>query len=244
MELTSRDNKLIKLAKKLHNKKDRKEEGLFLVEGEKLVKEVILSKLKIDFVLVNYEKDIDLKFDSSIQVFYVDNIMMSYISTTESPPPCMAIVESINWETQELKNYNLVLVVDELQDPGNFGTIIRTAEATNVDCLFVTKGTVDLFNPKVVRASMGSVFRKPVFYIESLEDILDDLEQAHFQILLTTPHSDKSFYDVDYNKKTAVFIGNEGQGLKKNLLELYKNVKIPMFGEIESLNTSIFYYLQ
>ncbi len=239
MKITSKDNKLIKLAKKLHTRKERKEANLFLIEGEKLIKEAISSQVKLHYLFYKEGKVHDFNLNKDTQDFEIPEHFMEFISTTDSAPPYLAIAQTINWPDISFNNASLILIILGLQDPGNFGTIIRSSEATGVDYIIATKGTVDLFNPKVVRSSMGSVFRQPVAYIENLEKMIFALQSEDWQFVMTSPYAEKSFHSFDYTKKTAFVIGNEGQGIGPHLLKTYQSIKIPMFGQVESLNTSI-----
>lgn len=235
--ISSKDNKLIKLVKKLHQRKERKENNLFIIEGEKLIKEALNENLNIKYIFFKSKSKNSFSIPINTELFEINENLMEYISTTDSAPPYLAIAEIKEYKKINFKNSSLILVVSELQDPGNFGTIIRTSEATGVDYIIATKGTVDLYNPKVVRSSMGSLFRQKIIYIDNILDIINDLKD--FQIVMTTPYSNSNFYDIDYKYKTIIFMGNEGQGLPKELLNKYKGVKIPMMGNVESLNTSI-----
>lgn len=237
MNITSKDNRLLKLVKKLHQRKERKENNLFIIEGEKLIKEAIAEKLSIPYLFYKDNITNVLNTSQDTEVFTISQSLMESISTTDSAPPYLAVAEIFKNDYENLKDTSLLLVVSELQDPGNFGTIIRTAEATGVDCIIATKGTVDLYNPKVVRGSMGSIFRQKIIYVDNIYEIINDLKD--FQIIMTTPYTDKNFYDIDYKNKTIIFMGNEGQGIDKDLLDKYQGVKIPMLGKVESLNTSI-----
>lgn len=239
MKITSKDNKSIKLAKKLHTKKERKENNLFLVEGEKLIKEAISSGININSVFYTEGKEINFNLNKGIPLYEIPEHFMEYISTTDSPPPFLAIAEIPLLNKRDTDNSFFILIVNNIQDPGNFGTIIRSSEATGVDFIIASKGTVDVFNPKTVRASMGSVFRLPVLYEENIEKFFSYLKQKNWQIVLTSPYAEKDYYLADYTVKTALVIGNEGQGLNKEFLENYTGVKIPMLGNVESLNTSI-----
>jgi TrmH family RNA methyltransferase len=239
MIITSKDNKIIKLARKLHTKKERRENNLFLIEGEKLIKEAISAGVKLQFLLYKSGREPAFQVPDQTQLYEIPDHFMEFIATTDSAPPFLAIAETIERPGKKIKDCSLLLVVNGLQDPGNFGTIIRTAEAAAVDLIIAAKGTVDLFNPKVVRSSMGSVFRQPVRYTADLEELMAELAGEQWQFILTTPYSENDFYVPDYTGKTALFIGNEGQGLEKHLLERYQTIKIPMSGKVESLNTSI-----
>lgn len=235
MKLNSKDNRLIKLAKKLHNKKDRKENHLFIIEGEKLIKDAIKSKVSISTIFV--KGNLDLSFQSKAEIFEISDDLMSYISTTESAPPCLAIAKIEEKNLNKAKNF--VLVLNDLQDPGNLGTILRSAEASGVDLVVASKTTTDVYNPKVIRSAMGASFRIPFIYVEDINTFISELEKENFKIVMTSPYAKDNFHEFNYLGKIALFIGNEGQGLQKDLLKNFSSIKIPMMGEIESLNTSI-----
>lgn len=132
-----------------------------------------------------------------------------------------------------------ILAVDGVQDPGNLGTIIRTADSANLKQILVSKDTVDAYSPKVIRSTMGSIYRVKIVECENLADVLNELKKHKFQIVSTSLDTENSIYDIDYRKK-AVVIGNEGNGVSKEIQDLsdYK-VKIPMLGKTESLNASV-----
>ena len=132
-----------------------------------------------------------------------------------------------------------ILAVDGVQDPGNLGTIIRTADSANLKQILVSKDTVDAYSPKVIRSTMGSIYRVKIVECENLADVLDGLKKYKFQIVSTSLDTENSIYDIDYRKKVVV-IGNEGNGVSKEIQDLsdYK-VKIPMLGKTESLNASV-----
>ena len=132
-----------------------------------------------------------------------------------------------------------ILAVDGVQDPGNLGTIIRTADSANLKQILVSKDTVDAYSPKVIRSTMGSIYRVKIVECENLANVLDELKKHKFQIVSTSLDTENSIYDIDYRKKVVV-IGNEGNGVSKEIQDLsdYK-VKIPMLGKTESLNASV-----
>ena len=132
-----------------------------------------------------------------------------------------------------------ILAVDGVQDPGNLGTIIRTADSANLKQILVSKDTVDAYSPKVIRSTMGSIYRVKIAECENLADVLNELKKHKFQIVSTSLDTENSIYDIDYRKKVVV-IGNEGNGVSKEIQDLsdYK-VKIPMLGKTESLNASV-----
>ena len=132
-----------------------------------------------------------------------------------------------------------ILAVDGVQDPGNLGTIIRTADSANLKQILVSKDIVDAYSPKVIRSTMGSIYRVKIVECENLADVLDELKRHKFQIVSTSLDTENSIYDIDYRKKVVV-IGNERNGVSKEIQDLsdYK-VKIPMLGKTESLNASV-----
>ena len=132
-----------------------------------------------------------------------------------------------------------ILAVDGVQDPGNLGTIIRTADSANLKQILVSKDTVDAYSPKVIRSTMGSIYRVKIAECENLADVLNELKKHKFQIVSTSLDTENSIYDIDYRKKVVV-IGNEGNGVSKEIQDLsdYK-VKIPMLGKTESLNAAV-----
>ena len=132
-----------------------------------------------------------------------------------------------------------ILAVNGVQDPGNLGTIIRTADSANLKQILVSKDTVDAYSPKVIRSTMGSIYRVKIVECEKLADVLNELKKHKFQIVSTSLDTENSIYDIDYRKKVVV-IGNEGNGVSKEIQDLsdYK-VKIPMLGKTESLNASV-----
>lgn len=238
-KIISKENKLIKLAKKLETKKFRKENNLFIIEGEKLINEAILSGIKIKHIFLKEELVFDFceKIDEE-NIYSLPEHIIGFISTTTSPPPCMAIAEIFEHK-KNISDCDFILILDDIQDPGNLGTIIRSAEATEVDLIICSKGTVDFFNPKVLRSSAGSCFRTSVLYMENIEEIIEEVEKNKFDIVLTSSYAKNDYFSINFNKKTALLIGNEGAGIKKEFIEKYTCVKIPMRGKVESLNVSI-----
>ena len=134
---------------------------------------------------------------------------------------------------------NYILALDNLQDPGNLGTIIRTADAANLKQIIVSKDTVDAYSPKVIRSTMGAIFRVRIVEVDNLKVTLQNLQKSNFEIVTTSLQTENSIYDINYQKKVVV-IGNEANGVEKEIQEMsdYK-VKIPMLGKTESLNASV-----
>lgn len=132
-----------------------------------------------------------------------------------------------------------ILALDGIQDPGNLGTIIRTADSANLKQIIVSKNTVDAYSPKVIRSTMGAIYRVNIIEVENLEVTLKDLQKDGFKVVVTSLDTNNSIYDISYNKSIVV-IGNEANGVSKEVQELAnEKVKIPMLGKTESLNAAV-----
>jgi RNA methyltransferase, TrmH family len=218
----------IKWIKSLHYKKHRDSEGVFVVEGDKMVSELIeFWKDQIDFICTS---DFSFEFDGNL--FVTDEKTIKEISSLTTPNKLLAIVKKPNLS---VKKTELILALDGIQDPGNFGTIIRTADWFGVDLIVCSKGTVDVLNSKVVQSTMGSLFRVPIIY-EDLAEYLSNSELPIYGALL----EGKNVYDETLSKKAIVVMGNEGAGISEEIQKLIQyKIHIPQFGGAESLNVAI-----
>ena len=151
----------------------------------------------------------------------------------------MAIIEK-SPENQEIDfTQDLIVILDDVQDPGNLGTILRTIDSIGLSQVIVSKDTADAFNPKVVRSTMGAIFRVKIIEAENLIDTIKLIKRHHFKLVATSLQTDKSIYDIDFNKKMIV-IGNESNGVSKEIQDMAdERAKIPMLGKTESLNASV-----
>ncbi len=229
MIYTSVHNDKIKFIKGLNNKKTRDESNLFIVEGEHLVIEAKTEGLLQEVILFE-NKEFDFENKS-----YVDEKIMKYISGLESIPSIIGICK------KSLKNKlgDKVLILDNIQDPGNLGTIIRSATAFNIDTIILSKDTVDLYNPKVIRASQGMIFHMN-FIIDDLETNIKKLKEDGYKIWSTNVSFGKSIKKVEKIKKFAIIMGNEGKGVSSNLQALSDEMLyIDMNKSCESLNVAV-----
>ncbi len=243
--ITSKDNEVVKSVKKLKDKKYRDETGLFVIEGIKIIEEAIEEKAVIEKIVICEDciksGDIDNKFLYSIAKFdcvYVSKEVFHTLSSVVTPQGILAVIKK---PTKKQINYSddLILVLDGIQDPGNLGTILRTADSVNLKQIIVTKNTADSYNPKVVRSTMGAIFRVNIIETADLIQTLKEARKNKYSILATSPGGDATIYDVKYNK-TVVVIGNEANGVSTEVLEIANNrVIIPMLGKTESLNASV-----
>lgn len=241
-EITSTSNQLIKLFISLAQKKYRQKHKLFLIEGEKLIKEALCSKIEIPMIFYteDFKERSTLEYNtSSTQFFKIPQFLMSKIATTETPPEIIGAGNFITYPPRATINY-LQLFCDQLQDPGNFGTIIRLSEAMGIDEIWVSSNSVDKYNPKVLRASAGSIFRVPIYETPDTEEYIKNLKWQHWTIAGTSPYAESIIYSVDFTKPTVIVLGKEGRGLSEKIKKLvHTNFKIPMQGHLESLNVAI-----
>lgn len=244
MVITSKDNEIVKHIKKLREKKTRDEYGEFVIEGTKLIEEAVRENVKIKMIVVCEElnqsplsKDVLYKIAKE-KVIYVNDKVFKILTDVTTPQGILAIVERNNKSEIDYSK-DLYLVLDNIQDPGNMGTILRTADSISLTQIIVPKGNADPYNPKVVRSSMGAIFRVNVIEVEDLPKTIKEMKKHKIQILATDLSTNYSIYDVNY-KRSAIIIGNEGNGVSKEILELSdKRIKIPMTGKTESLNAGV-----
>jgi RNA methyltransferase, TrmH family len=240
--LTSTQNPLIKQIKKLHNPKERKETQLFLLEGTHLIEEACAVNYPLMTVCCTptwEEQHPELWSIVSAncdRLELVGDEVIKSIATTVNPDGIIATAPRLASAKPPLQA-NLTIVLATIQDPGNLGAIIRTAAAAGVDGLWVSQDSVDLDNPKVLRASAGQWFRLAMGVSDNLEELVQSYQQQGATVISTTSHTQTSYWDVDLRSPTLILLGNEGAGLSPDLLALADlQVKIPMAATVESLN--------
>lgn len=236
MIITSKDNEIIKNIKKLKEKKYRLDS--YIVEGIKMVKEAINENQEI--ALIAIREDFKIDFDTkNTKIVTISNKIFNDISDVKTPQGILAIIKK-NQNNQIETNQEYILALDSLQDPGNMGTIIRTADSANINQIIINKTTVDPYSPKVIRSTMGAIYRTNIIEVEDLKATLKEMKLKGFQIITTDLKATQSIYDINYNNKTVVVIGNEANGVSQEILQTAdKKVIIPMLGKTESLNASI-----
>lgn len=236
MIITSKDNEIIKNIKKLKEKKYRL--NSYIVEGIKMVKEAINENQEI--ALIAIREDFKIDFDTkNIKTVTISNKIFNDISDVKTPQGILAVIKK-NQNNQIETNSDYILALDSLQDPGNMGTIIRTADSANINQIIINKTTVAPYSPKVIRSTMGAIYRTNIIEVEDLKATLKEMKSKGFQIITTDLKATQSIYDINYNNKTVVVIGNEANGVSQEILQTAdKKVIIPMLGKTESLNASI-----
>ncbi|MCR5147153.1 MAG: 23S rRNA (guanosine(2251)-2'-O)-methyltransferase RlmB [Clostridia bacterium] len=244
--ITSKDNEVVKSIKKLKEKKYRDDMNQFVVEGIKLVNEAIEENVNIDSVVVCEDCVNDGTIDKKMlyeiakyKCIYVTERIFETLTDVSNPQGILAVVNRESDNSEIDFNQDFIVALDGIQDPGNLGTILRTVDSAGLNQIILSKETADSFNPKVVRSTMGGIFRVKPVKSENLVKTLKDLQNHGFEIVVTSLDTDNSVYDINYNKKVVV-IGNEANGVSKEVQKLAdKRVKIPMLGKTESLNASV-----
>lgn len=245
--IRSKDNSKIKYVRNLNLKKFRDEESAFVVEGIKFVGEAVNEGVDIKFLLVNeevYSKDEVVKLINFIdenKLVVCTNQVFSSAADTVSAQGVLAVINKNTVNKNDVINkYKFIIMCDRIQDPGNLGTIVRIADAFGPAALLLNKGCVDVFNPKVVRASAGAIFRVPIIYAQSDLEYINKLKDNDFFIVTTVVDSEYTFDNVEKKDKICIVIGNEGQGVSQ---EIINNSDMPltikMTGRAESLNASV-----
>ena len=243
--ITSKDNENIKSIKKLKERKYRDLNNEYIIEGIKILKEAIQEKAVIKKIVICEEclanNIIDEKLLYEIAKYdclYVSKKIFEGLTDVSKPQGILAVVEKNN---KKDINYNedIIVALDGLQDPGNLGTILRTLDSANLSQVVVSKDTVDAYNPKVVRSTMGAIFRVNIVETENLKETLKEMKRHKYKVMCTDLTASKNIYEIDYNKKILV-IGNEANGISKELLDMAdEKIIIPMLGKTESLNASV-----
>ena len=243
--ITSASNDKIKEIKKLiKSASRRKETGLYIVEGIRMVREIPADAVKTIYVAESMtDKFADICNRTQAEVEIVRDSVFQSMSDTNTPQGILAEVYQTATTEDDLFAGDaapFLLIIERLQDPGNLGTIIRTAEGAGVTGIILSADTVDIYNPKVIRSTMGSVFRVPFFYTDDLEQTVLDLKARGIRVFAAHLAGKNNYEQEDYTGNTAFLIGNEGNGLTERLSNMADTwVKIPMAGKVESLNAAI-----
>jgi len=227
----------IKLIKSLQEKKARETNRLFVVEGVKLVEE-LLSQSTFKLESLFYTEDYTAPIPSGIHSFKISNSELERISGFVTPNKVLAVVKYPDLKPTQTETENFVLVLDEIKDPGNLGTILRTADWFGIRSVIASETTVDIFNPKVIQASMGSVYRVK-FALVNLESKLIELQKAGFK-LVGADLRGENLYSYSFPSKTALVMGSESHGISEKIARLLESrITIPQVGKTESLNVGM-----
>ena len=242
--ITSTSNPQVKRLLQLQKKsKVRNEEKVFVVEGLRMFVEVPKERVEMVYVSENFynKKKQELNWEE-FPIEILSDSVFKHVSDTQTPQGVLCIVKQEKQDLDSLLNIENphFMVLDNLQDPGNMGTFIRTAEGAGVDAVFMSRDCVDIYNPKTIRSTMGSIYRMPFIYIEEIIPLLEEFRKKGIKSYAAHLDGKNSYDQEDYCKGTAILIGNEGNGLRDEVAEKADIwVRIPMEGQVESLNAAI-----
>lgn len=248
--ITSNQNNKIKYLKQLYKSSKRKERGKFILEGYRIIKQALDVGAEVEYIFMTpaFRKSAEAKAMISREeldgiTFLLNHDLLEKIADTVTPQGVIAVVDEIDCDFDSLvKTGNKIIVLDRVQDPGNMGTIIRTAAAAGFAGVISLKGSVDIYNLKVLRATAGAIFNIPFINKMTYDDLSEQFSKklADYQLIGTDPATDKYYYDQHFNKKSVLVIGNEANGIRKKLLKkMDLSIKIPLNNKVESINAAM-----
>lgn len=247
MIITNLQNPQVKSVASLQKKKYREEVGRFVIEGVRFVEEALGAGVEIHQIFFTEKARensrgadlLELAASRNIPLHEVTDGVMKKLSDTETPQGVLAVLQMPVWSAEEVSLKGLGLLIDGVQDPGNMGTILRTAHAAGVKQVWVTTGTVDIYNPKTLRSTMGSIFHLQVVPTTA-EEFLQLATSNKWQMVVADVGGQEPYYGVDMLQPTVIVVGSEARGPSDVLVQKnHKVVYIPMPGQAESLNVAI-----
>ena len=242
--ITSTSNQRVKELIQLQKKsKARNQAGVFLAEGSRMVSEAPKGRIRQLYISESYDKKNGKELRAKgLKPEVLSDTVFAYVSDTKTPQGILAVIERMEYKISDIvkKGTPYILVLDNLQDPGNLGTIFRTAEAAGVTGILMSKDCVDIYNPKTIRSTMGAVYRMPFLYVEDILEAVDSLKKSGVKVYAAHLDGKNAYDQEDYKEGTAFLIGNEGNGLRKEVADRADTwIRIPMEGQAESLNAAI-----
>ena len=263
--ITSTSNAQIKELAKLQKKSRLRDEmGIFLVEGPRMVEEIPKERIERLYISESFERKNPAYIrELGVPAEVLSDTVFSYISDTKNPQGILAVVKRLEYTMEDVLGKSAskceeksgekeknpedhqirvphVIVLDNLQDPGNLGTIFRTAEAAGATGILLSSDSVDVYNPKVIRSTMGAVFRMPFFYVKDLPAVVKSLSSQGIRTYAAHLNGKNAYDEEDYTEGCAFLIGNEGNGLRDEVSECADClIRIPMCGKAESLNAAV-----
>lgn len=242
--ITSTSNQRVKQLLQLQKKsKARNQEKVFIAEGSRMVRETpreALQKLYVSETYYNKHRQEFQKMKSRPEV--LTDTVFAHVSDTKNPQGILAVVRQPDYSLEDMlgKQNPHILILDNLQDPGNVGTIFRTAEAAGVTGILMSRDCVDIYNSKTIRSTMGAVYRMPFLYLEDLQSGISILKENKIHIYAAHLEGKHAYDQEDYRRGTAFLIGNEGNGLNPETARCADTwIRIPMAGQTESLNVAM-----
>ncbi len=247
--IQSSQNSTLKEIKSLHLKKNRDSQSLYFVEGIRFVNDAIDNGQVISKIIIS-DKLEGLSGGSELiekvktvcsDISLVPEKLFKEVSDTQTPQGILAVLKKNQFDFEQvIEEGNSVVILDCLQDPGNAGTIIRTADAAGISAVLMSKGCVDLYSPKVLRSTMGSVFHVPIFEGLNITQTIQILKQKGYKVIASHLSGKNNYFQEDLTGRSAVIVGNEANGISDETANIADSlVKIPMPGKAESLNASV-----
>lgn len=247
--IKSKDNDKIKYTKSLLKSKGRNKEKKFIIEGYRILTLALECDARLEYVFINEEFEkkkehsefVALLQSKNIKIYKTTNKIFQEMVDTENTQGILGVLK---YKQRDLANNinsddKFVLILDRIQDPGNMGTIIRTADSAGIDGIILLKGCVDIYNPKVIRSTMGSIFDMNIINATQ-DEAVDFLKENGFSIVSSYLQTDNFYHETSYDGKIALVIGNEANGINDELIASSdKLIKIPIYGSAESLNAAI-----
>lgn len=242
-QITSRENQRIRHLILLNEKaRKRRQEGLFAIEGKRIVLDAPKEALVELYLSESKAGEYESALPSGIPAFVLPDALFAQVCDTTTPQGILAVVRMPRHSLAEMteKAHPLLLALEDVQDPGNLGTMVRTAEAAGADGMILSRGCVDLYNPKTVRSTMSAIFRVPIVTAEDFAGSLQALREKGISLYAAHLEGSVVYDSADYTQGTCFLVGNEGNGLSPEITALAnRRIFIPMEGKIESLNAAM-----
>ncbi len=240
MFIDSTSNQIVKHTKKLLERSGRKEHMQFVIEGKRLVCDAISNGADVEYILA--EEGTDISFPEGITLYELSHKAYGALKTTVNSQGVTAVVnmpEKAGFSADGSKRCTYIYL-DGVSDPGNMGTIIRTADACGADGVVLSENCVDIYNPKVVRSTMASIFNVPIYFDDSERSALKNMIKEKISVVSGSLQGIKSIYDVNFKSSCTIVVGNEANGITDEVIALSTElVKIPIIGKAESLNAAV-----
>jgi TrmH family RNA methyltransferase len=249
-EILSKQNRLYKEINSLKTKKGRDNSSKFIIEGTKNIQEALKSNFTIDRIIFSKEfiskdenqilvEEINKKTDLREKIYFINDSYFSSLSDTVTPQGILAVIYKTKTHLNIKKN-GFYLILENISDPGNLGTIIRTADAANITGIILTNNSVDKYNTKVMRATMGSIFHIDVFEEYDIIDTIKAFNDSGYKVYGAASNTSRYIWEIQLKENICIIIGNETTGLSEGVLErVSERINIPMPGKSESLNASM-----
>ncbi|MBB6218252.1 TrmH family RNA methyltransferase [Anaerosolibacter carboniphilus] len=249
-EISSPENSIVKHARQLTKRKMREQWQEYIIEGVRIIKDALENEKSLKKILfcdelyetAGGEELLEELMQREILLYKIPVQLFKELSDTQNPQGIMALVSMDTYSIEDIlsRDRGFYIILDRIQDPGNMGTIIRTADAAGADAIFITKGSVDLYNSKTIRSTMGSIFHLPILSTGNTSEIIALLKSQGVKIITTSLEGEKYYFEVDYREMCAIIVGNEANGVQQeDIMSSDILIKIPMLGKAESLNASV-----